>query len=102
MLFAHFEANEGEIRRIPAGYLNHCETVFAMTIHKSQGSEFDNVVLILPEKRGKKLLTRELLYTGVTRAKSKVLIQATAEVLHQCIDQEVSRASGLQQRLKTE
>jgi len=100
--YAHFENNEGEIVKIPAAYLNNYETVFAMTIHKSQGSEFENVVVILPENSGNKLLTRELLYTAVTRAKSKVLLQTSEEVLKRCADEEVSRASGLENRLKAE
>jgi exodeoxyribonuclease V alpha subunit len=97
--YAHFENSAGEIRKIPAGYLNNCETVFAMTIHKSQGSEYDNVVVILPENQGEKLLTRELLYTAVTRAKSKVLIQTSEENMRKCVERSVSRASGLEERL---
>jgi exodeoxyribonuclease V alpha subunit len=111
VLMAYFEKTEKEskedrkesgVKEIQAGYLNHFETVFAMTIHKSQGSEFDNVVVILPEKQGEKLLTRELLYTGVTRAKTKVLIQTTEQVLLKCVERSVSRASGLEKRLKPE
>jgi len=99
-LFAWFPGTDGEIKKIQAGYLNYFEPVFAMTIHKSQGSEFENVVVMLPEKQGEKLLTRELLYTAVTRAKSKVLVQASEKVLMKCIDRTVSRASGLEKRLK--
>lgn len=101
-LFAWFQSTDGELKKIQAGYLNHYETVFAMTIHKSQGSEFENVVVILPEKQGEKLLTRELLYTAVTRAKSKALIQTSVEVLNKCVQNTVSRASGLKKRLKSE
>ncbi|MGM0771645.1 MAG: ATP-binding domain-containing protein, partial [Halobacteriota archaeon] len=93
--FAYFEDAEKGVKTIQAGYLSYYKTVFAMTIHKSQGSEFNNVVVILPEKQGEKLLTRELLYTGVTRAKNYVLIQTTEEVLRKCIERGVSRASGL-------
>lgn len=100
-LFAFFESTDGEIKKIQAGYLNYYDTVFAMTIHKSQGSEFDNVVVILPEKQGEKLLTRELLYTGVTRAKTKVLLQTSEEVLRKCVERKVSRASGLEKRLSS-
>ncbi len=99
---AWFETAEGEIRSIPAGYLNHYETVFAMTIHKSQGSEFENVFLILPEKQGELLLTRELLYTGLTRAKNKAVIMSPSESLQRCIERSVSRASGLEYRLLNE
>lgn len=101
-LFVWFQGTDGELKKIQAGYLNHYQTVFAMTIHKSQGSEFENVVVILPEKQGEKLLTRELLYTGVTRAKSKALIQTSVEALNKCIQRTVSRASGLEKRLKSE
>ena len=101
VLFAYFECADGETKKIQAGYLNNYETVFAMTIHKSQGSEFDSVVVILPEKQGEKLLTRELLYTAVTRAKTKVLLQSSAQVLEKCVERSVSRASGLEKRLAT-
>ncbi|MFW5758747.1 MAG: exodeoxyribonuclease V subunit alpha [Bacteroidota bacterium] len=101
---AFFEDSRSEkgYKSIPAGYLNDFETVFAMTIHKSQGSEFENVVVLLPEKQARKLLTRELLYTAVTRAKKKVLVQSTREALLHCVESSVSRASGLTERLKTE
>lgn len=100
-LIAWFEdtENPGQQRFIRAGYLNHFETVFAMTIHKSQGSEFDHVVLILPGVHGKKLLTRELLYTGISRAISSVLIQAEEKVLEECIKSEVARTSGIKNRV---
>lgn len=99
---AWFETAEGEVRSIPAGYLNHFETTYAMTIHKSQGSEFENVFLILPEKQGEMLLTRELLYTGLTRARNKAVIMAPPESLQRCIERSVSRASGLEYRLLNE
>ncbi len=100
--YAWFDGTEGKTLKIPAGYLNNYETVFAMTIHKSQGSEFDYVVVILPEKKGEKLLTRELLYTAVTRAKTKALIQTSEDILMRCVEKSVSRASGLEERLKSE
>ncbi|MFN3555519.1 MAG: exodeoxyribonuclease V subunit alpha [Bacteroidales bacterium] len=101
VFYAWFASDEGGLRKIPAGYLSHFETVFAMTIHKSQGSDFDHVVVLLPEKRGGKLLTRELLYTGVTRARKKVVLQATPTMLEKCISTSVSRASGLTERLQS-
>jgi len=100
--FVHFETVDGEIKKIQAGYLNHYDTVFAMTIHKSQGSEFENVVVMLPEEQGEKLLAKELLYTAVTRAKNKVLIQTSEKVLKKCVEKSVSRASGIEKRLKSE
>ena len=99
-LFAYFPSKEDGIKKIQAGYLNHFETVFAMTIHKSQGSEFDHVVVILPEKQGEKLLTRELLYTAVTRARTEVLLMTSVDTLINCVESTVLRASGLEERLK--
>ena len=74
------------------------ETVYAMTVHKSQGSEFDRVVLILPE-RTSPVLTRELVYTGVTRARRSVEIWSPAEVLQAAVQTPVRRASGLRDAL---
>src|SRR5690606_24313672 len=69
-LVACFPGDDG-IRRIPVGRLPPHDTVFAMTVHKSQGSEFDRVAIVLPE-RISPVLTRELLYTAVTRARKSV------------------------------
>ena len=70
---AYFKENDNTIRSFHLSALPAHETVYAMTIHKSQGSEFDNVMLVLPEKESP-VLTRELLYTAVTRAKEKCII----------------------------
>lgn len=98
-LIAYIENNDGSIKSMPAGYLTDFETAFAMTIHKSQGSEFNKVVVVLPETPQSKLLTRELLYTAVTRAKTKLLVQSSEETLKTCIERRVERSSGLTQRL---
>jgi exodeoxyribonuclease V alpha subunit len=65
-----FAASDGSagIRWVLPSRLQSVETVFAMTVHKSQGSEFEHVALLLPE-RDSRVLTRELVYTGITRAK---------------------------------
>ena len=68
---------------------------FAITVHKSQGSEYDSVVVILPDNIDNPLLTRELLYTGITRAKKKVLIVGSDEVLIKMIETKAMRESGL-------
>jgi len=99
LMKAYFEDQDGKLKEYHAGYLNYFETVFAMTIHKSQGSEFDHVVVQLPEKQARKLLTRELLYTAVTRARKRVVVQGTAGVLSHCIENRVMRASGLTERI---
>jgi exodeoxyribonuclease V alpha subunit len=70
------------------------ETGFAITVHKSQGSEFGKVLLILPETDSP-LLTRELLYTALTRAREAVEIWASEKVLRAAIGRHVTRNSGL-------
>jgi exodeoxyribonuclease V alpha subunit len=74
------------------------ETVFAMTIHKSQGSEFEHAVVVLPGKPSP-VLTRELIYTGVTRAKHRLTVVGAPPVWDQAVAQCVARASGLADRL---
>ena len=75
--------------------LDAVETVFAMTVHKSQGSEFDHVALVLPDRMAP-VLTRELLYTGITRAKQQLtLVVPQAGVLRQAAAQKILRSGGL-------
>ncbi|MBW2524767.1 MAG: exodeoxyribonuclease V subunit alpha [Deltaproteobacteria bacterium] len=94
-LLAFFPARDGEgLRSLPPARLPAHETVFAMTVHKSQGSEFDRVALLLPEQASP-LLTRELVYTGITRAKERVDVCGSEEVLRQAIDRRIERPSGL-------
>jgi len=65
-----FPDGRGGIRWVPPSRLQAVETVFAMTVHKSQGSEFDHVTLVLPEHPSP-MLTRELVYTAITRARQR-------------------------------
>jgi len=88
-------------RRVALGRLPAHETVYAMSVHKSQGSEFDRVAVVLPE-RVSPVLTRELLFTAITRARSAVTIYASTEVLRATIAQRVERESGLIDRLVVE
>ncbi|MBE0582957.1 MAG: exodeoxyribonuclease V subunit alpha [Desulfofustis sp.] len=74
------------------------ETAWAMTVHKSQGSEFDQVVIVLPEAPNR-ILSRELLYTAVTRARKRVVLLADEEALTTAIDRPTVRCSGLAERL---
>jgi len=78
--------------------LDEVETAFAMTIHKSQGSEFPTVLLVLPPV-GSLLVGRELLYTGVTRARKRVTVVGSREVLEAAIQTPIRRATGLANRL---
>jgi exodeoxyribonuclease V alpha subunit len=93
-----FEDAKGVLKAFNPGYLGHIETVFAMTIHKSQGSEFDRVMVILPNQPNLPILTRELVYTAITRAKNKVVIQSGEEVIWAAAERQVERASGLMYR----
>lgn len=72
---------------------------YALTIHKAQGSQFDRVVVVLPEPQSR-ILTRELLYTAVTRARREVAIIGSAESLQAALERRVTRASGLADRLR--
>ena len=75
------------------------EPVFAMTIHKSQGSGFDNVLISMPRKDSP-VLTRELLYTAITRAKKRVELWCPEVLIGTSLNKEVQRHSGLAERLK--
>ncbi len=97
-LYVFFPSGDGRIKRYPTHGLPDHETVFALTVHKSQGSEFDEVVLILPD-RDYPLLTRELLYTGMTRAKQKFSIWTNPSVLSNTITHKIERTSGLRESL---
>jgi exodeoxyribonuclease V alpha subunit len=97
-LRAFFVSAEGKLRRFLPSRLPRYETAFAMTIHKSQGSEFAEVLLILPEVDAP-ILTRELFYTGLTRARERVEIWAPEIVLRRAISRRVTRASGLREAL---
>lgn len=88
----------GSVREFSPGRLPGHETAFAMTIHKSQGSEFDRVEVVLPPQ-GSPLLSRELLYTGVTRAKRWVRVHADRATFAQAVVQRVERSSGLRDAL---
>jgi len=90
--------DRNELRAIPPSHLGEHTTVHAMTIHKSQGSQFKEVVVVLPGESSR-LLTRELLYTAVTRAQLRVRIVGSEDVVRQAIARSVQRASGLGVRL---
>lgn len=100
VLMAWFEDSTGTLKSIMPGYLSEAETVFAMTIHKSQGSEFDEVLVILPPVADSPLLTRELLYTAVTRAKKRVYLQGSGETILTAAQRVVERASGIAARFQ--
>ena len=97
-LHVYFPDSNGEFKRFPTHRLSQHETVYAMTVHKSQGSEFDHVLLLLPQK-DYQLLTRELIYTGMTRARKTVSIWGPESVLKTAIRRKIERTSGLRDAL---
>lgn len=97
-LHAWFATSDGGVRSVIPLRLPGHETAFAMTIHKSQGSEFERVLMILPDRENP-VLTRELLYTGITRASQQVELWSREAVLFKAIAQSVRRSSGLRDAL---
>lgn len=93
-----FPDETGGMRHIHSARLPSVETVFAMTVHKSQGSEFTHVALVLPEGDAP-VLTRELIYTGITRAREEVAVWSAPEILEKALSRRTHRASGLRERL---
>jgi exodeoxyribonuclease V alpha subunit len=94
-----FEAPGGGVRAIAPARVPAHETAFALTVHKSQGSEFDQVVLLLPEKPSR-LLSRELIYTAITRARQGFALWGAEAVLSEGVATRIERDTGLQERLR--
>ena len=80
--------------------LSDVDTVWAMTVHKAQGSEFDEVAVVLPEPSSR-VLTRELLYTALTRARRRITVVGTEDAVRAAVGRPIARASGLTARLWT-
>lgn len=97
----HFPPGEGPGFPIPLARLPPHEPAWAMTTHKSQGSEFESVLVILGETPTR-LHTRELLYTALSRARSEVDVWASEAALRACLEQRTERASGLAGRVAAE
>ena len=98
-LVAHFRTAEpGKLRQLSPGRLPPHDTVFAMSVHKAQGSELAEVALVLPPEVSP-VLTRELVYTAITRARERVRIYGSEKVLRAAIAVPVQRASGLREAL---
>ncbi|MBU0728603.1 MAG: exodeoxyribonuclease V subunit alpha [Proteobacteria bacterium] len=95
----YFRGSDGSERKFMPELLPEHDTCYAITVHKGQGSEFDHVLLILPEAVSP-VLTCELIYTAVTRARSSVEIWGGREILREAIQSKVNRQSGLLQKLE--
>lgn len=91
-------AADGGIRKLAAGRMPPNEAAWALTVHKSQGSEFDEVVLVLPD-RDSPLLTRELIYTAITRARRRVEIWGAPAILAAALSRRIERSGGLPEAL---
>ncbi len=88
----------GSLLRLPVVRLEDVETVHAVTIHKSQGSEYGHAIVVLPDADSR-LQTRELLYTGVTRAIERVTVVGSQAAIEAAVRRRIRRASGLASRL---
>ena len=90
-----FEREAGQYYGVLLSRLPRYQTVYAMTIHKTQGSEFERLVMILPNQKESSLLSRELLYTGITRAKESLQVVANKAPWFNAVETIVKRNSGL-------
>jgi exodeoxyribonuclease V alpha subunit len=97
-LYVYFAGVSGEVRRFHPHRLPEHETAYAMTVHKSQGSEFETVLFIFPDQ-DYPVLTRELLYTGITRARRHLSIWGTEKIVERTILRRIERTSGLKDEL---
>jgi exodeoxyribonuclease V alpha subunit len=97
-LWAWFIGKENKLRRFAPARLPQHEAAYAMTVHKSQGSEFDRVLFILPDGDSP-VVTRELLYTGLTRARSQVELWWNEAVFTKAVTRRMERHSGLRDLL---
>jgi exodeoxyribonuclease V alpha subunit len=97
LLRAHFSRGR-KVHTVSPFLLEGVQTIHAMTVHKAQGSQFDRVTVVLPSPDSP-LLTQELLYTAITRAKSEVTLIGSEESLRKAVRQKARRASGLRDRL---
>jgi exodeoxyribonuclease V alpha subunit len=89
---------DGSYRPCPASLLPRHELAFATTVHKAQGSEYDQVMIVLPEA-GNRLLYKETLYTAITRARNFAGLYGPAEVFLEAVGRKVARESGLREFL---
>jgi exodeoxyribonuclease V alpha subunit len=88
----------GELLELTPQRLAPVDTVYAMTVHKAQGSQFDQVAVLLPDPTSP-ILTRELLYTAITRARRRLILVGTEEMVRTAVERPITRASGLRESL---
>jgi exodeoxyribonuclease V alpha subunit len=98
-LRVYFPGDDEKMRVMMPSVLPEHETAYAITVHKSQGSEFQDVALVLPENDSP-VLTKELLYTGMTRTRRRITIWSSEETLVRTIARRTDRSSGLREKLR--
>ena len=91
-------ARAGGFATVSASRLGTAETVHAMTIHKSQGSQVATAIVVVPDAASQ-LLTRELLYTAITRARERLVLAGSEDAIRRAVCRPIARASGLRDRL---
>jgi exodeoxyribonuclease V alpha subunit len=89
---------DGSLHQVPLSRLPEHDTAYAITVHQSQGSEFPEVLFILPTVDSR-VLCRELIYTGITRARDKLLLFGDPDLLAKGMERRVVRYSGLGRKL---
>lgn len=97
-LKAWFRRTDGRLHPVAPSLLPEHETAYAVTVHKAQGSEFEQVLLLLPEEESR-VLSRELLYTGITRARRRLILCADRKTLAATVRSRTKRHSGLAEKL---
>ncbi len=98
-LYVYFQLADGRIKKMLPARLPQHETAYALTIHKSQGSEFEHILMVLPDNPNP-VLGKELVYTAVTRAKEIVEVFSSKEVFNYALSHQVERTSGLQDKIQ--
>jgi len=94
-----FSQPDGSIKRFLPSRLPACETCYAMTIHKSQGSEFDEVFICLSDLMPNPVMNKELIYTAITRAKKRATLATNKTLFNQALQQDAQRISGLVKKI---
>lgn len=96
LVFFPDPASDSRWRGIPPESLQQCDPAYAFTIHKSQGSDYERILMLLPPVRtGSGILSRESVYTGLTRAKKQAVIAADRDAFLNAVDRHIDRVSGL-------
>ncbi|NIH16526.1 MAG: exodeoxyribonuclease V subunit alpha [Buchnera aphidicola (Periphyllus lyropictus)] len=91
---------DNQIKKIPINLIPKHKTTWAITIHKSQGSEFKKIHIIFPIKNKKKIINREIIYTALTRSKKKVFIYSNKKIFKKSIKRKIFKFNGLREKLK--